>query len=81
MTEIITASRTVRARIRLPAQRPAGRVIRRIRPSWYAPPSLAEVERRLRAHPGLAASLTPRQREFLRAYECPDIIGSRPRFS
>lgn len=59
------------ARIRL-----AGRRLRRIRRTWYAPPpTMEEVEERIRGYRGFFASLTPEQLAFVKAWDGPDIHG------
>lgn len=59
------------------AGRLASRVRRLVRalPLWRAAPSLHEGRRRLAAAPGFIASLTPAQRQALREYGGPEVLG------
>lgn len=54
----------------------AGWGMRRIRRAWYSsPPFMEEVERRLRSHPSLIASLTPEQLARVKGWDGPDVLG------
>lgn len=64
------------SRPRLDSGRNASWRIRRIRRSWfYPPPSMEEVEERLRSDRGFFASLTPEQRAAMEAYDGPEVLG------
>lgn len=59
----------------------AGRLATRVRrmvealPLWRAAPSLHDGRRRLAANPGFLDSLTPAQRQALRDYRGPEVLG------
>ncbi|MBB4639591.1 hypothetical protein [Longimicrobium terrae] len=68
-----------------PEPRPAtlvGHLATRVRrivhalPLWRAAPSLHDGRLRLAASPGFIASLTPAQRQALREYRGPEVLGA-----
>ena len=65
------------SRPRSDSGRNAGWRIRRIRRAWfYPPPSMEEVEERLRSYRGFFASLTPEQRAAFDDYDGPEVLGN-----
>jgi hypothetical protein len=50
--------------------------LRRIQPDWWPLPSMEEVEERMRNYHGLWETLSKEDREFLRTYDGPEVLGN-----